>query len=323
MGMVQGAMAQEPYAVLNDDNTVLTFYYDTQKTDRNGMSVGPFEYDDNEYQPTTSWYAQNKTITTVVFDASFAECTSLTSTAYWFCECPNITTITGIETLKTDNVTDMSGMFFGCSSLTSLDVSGFKTDNVTGMNSMFTNCSSLTSLDVSGFKTDNVTDIGGMFSDCSGLTSLDVSGFKTDNVTNMGGVFSFCSGLTSLDVSGFKTDNVTDMSGMFFDCSGLTSLDMSGFKTDNVTDMNDMFYGCSNLKTIYADGAKWSTDNVYDGGNMFKDCTSLVGGSGTAYDASHTDHEYARIDKAGQPGYLTQKEATGSCEMRNLPDQKV
>ena len=182
--------AQEPYAVLNDDNTVLTFYYDTHKAERNGMSVGPFEL--IGWIPTTNWYPQSATITTVVFDASFANCTSLTSTAYWFYVCPNLTTITGIENLKTDKVRDMSYMFMICSGLTSLDVSGFKTDNVTNMNSMF--------------------------SGCSGLTSLDLSSFKTDNVTNMSEMFSLCSGLTSLDVSGFKTDKVTDMSGMFYGC---------------------------------------------------------------------------------------------------------
>ena len=101
------------------------------------------------------------------------------------------------------------------------------------------------------------------------------------------------------------------MAYMFYSCSGLTSLDVSGFKTDNVTNMSWMFDGCSNLKTIYADETKWSTANVTDDSGMFADCTSLVGGNGTAYDAGHTDHEYARIDKEGQPGYLTQKEATG------------
>ena len=33
---------KEPYAVLSEDNTVLTFYYDDQKAARNGMGVGPF-----------------------------------------------------------------------------------------------------------------------------------------------------------------------------------------------------------------------------------------------------------------------------------------
>ena len=34
--------AQEPYAVLSDNNTVLTFYYDGQWEARGGMDVGPF-----------------------------------------------------------------------------------------------------------------------------------------------------------------------------------------------------------------------------------------------------------------------------------------
>ena len=39
---------------------------------------------------------------------------------------------------------------------------------------------------------------------------------------------------------------------------------------------------------------------------MFKGCIRLVGGNGTAYDASHTDGEYARIDNPPDaPGYFT------------------
>jgi hypothetical protein len=38
---------------------------------------------------------------------------------------------------------------------------------------------------------------------------------------------------------------------------------------------------------------------------MFEYCRSLKGGNGTAYDGSKTNREYARIDKDGQPGYLT------------------
>ena len=300
--------AQEPYAVLSDDDTVLTFYYDMQKGERNGMSVGPFEIDEN-WQLTTSWNPQRETITTVVFDASFADCTSLTSTAWWFYGCNNLTTIKGIENLKTDNVTDMKGMFNFCSGLTSLDVSGFKTDNVTNMNFIFSGCSGLTSLDLSGFNTENVTNMIYMFQSCKSLTSLDLSGFKTDNVTDMSGMFRNCESLTSLDVSGFKTDNVTNMFQMFYGCSGLTSLDLSSFNTDNVTDMRSMFQECFGLTTIYASDG-WSTENVqdgYGGYSMFLWCTNLVGGQGTAYDENHTDHEYARIDKPGQPGYLTWK----------------
>ena len=260
--------AQEPYAVLSDDNTVLTFYYDGQKTERNGMDVGPFSrYND------ASWFAQHESITSVVFDASFASCTSITSTAYWFSYC-DMTTITGIGNLNTDNVTDMSGMFRDCSKLTSLDLSGFKTDNVTDMSLMFMGCRSLTSLDLSSFNTENVTDMSALFRECTNLTSVILEGLKTDKVTNMARMFMYCRGLTSIDLNGFKTDNVTDMSGMFWDCTNLTSLDVSRFNTKNVTDMGLMFSGCSGLTSLNVSGFK--TDNVTDMGSMFYGCYGLT-----------------------------------------------
>ena len=267
---------KEAYAVLSDNNTMLTFYYDDQKVARNGMGVGPFSmsWGNNKWNINSGWDKQRESITNVVFDASFANCTTLTSTAYWFYNLENLSSITGISNLKTDNVTDMTCMFYGCSGLTSLDVTGFKMDNVTDMRMMFCECSSLTSLDLTGFKTDNVTDMYDMFRGCSGLTRLDLTGFKTDNVTDMIGMFMDCSGLASLDVTGFKTDNVTNMGGMFWGCSALTSLDVTGFKTDNVTNMGGMFYGCSRLMSLDVTGFK--TDNVTNMARMFCGCSSLT-----------------------------------------------
>ena len=135
-----------------------------------------------------------------------------------------VTDITGIELLDTSKATHMSNMFIGCSSLTSLDVSGFDTSNVTGMSNMFTGCSSLTSLDVSGFNTSQVTSMSYMFHNCTALTSLDLSKFDTANVTSMSSMFQSCNRLTSLDLSGFDTSNVTSMSSMFNGCTKLKSV---------------------------------------------------------------------------------------------------
>ena len=60
-------------------------------------------------------------------------------------------------------VTDMYNMFYYCSNLISLDVSGFDTSNVTNMSGVFYNCDSLTSLDLSSFDTSNVTTMSDMF----------------------------------------------------------------------------------------------------------------------------------------------------------------
>ena len=271
-----------PYAALSEDNTTLTFYYDGYKKSRGGMSVGPFS---NYAEP--GWSGKRDVITKVVFDESFANCKTLTSTARWFYSCSVLKTITGMEYLNTDNVTSMYEMFYGCKTLTSLDVTHFNTDKVTNMGFMFYGCSGLTSLDVSNFNTSNVMAITAMFAYCNALTSLDVSNFNTSNVVSMFSMFAYCNSLTSLDVSNFNTDKVTDMSYMFVVCPGLTVLDVSNFNTDNVTDMSYMFGGCSGLTTIYCN----DTWNCESSKSMFYGCTSLVGA--IAYDESKNDVAYA------------------------------
>ena len=149
-----------------------------------------------------------------------------------------------LDKYDTSNVTDMSCMFEGCSSLKSLDLSGFDTSNVTNMSNMFEGCSSLKSLDLSGFDTSNVTDMSCMFDGCSSLESLDLSGFDTSNVTDMIYMLNDCCSLESLDLSGFDTSNVTDMSCMFDGCSSLESLNLDGFDTSNAS-TEGMFDGCS------------------------------------------------------------------------------
>ena len=307
MAVVQSTQAQEPYAVLSNDNTTLTFYYDTNKASRNGMSVGPFEKASKR-----GWDNVSSSITTVVFDSNFANCTSITSTAYWFSDCYNVTSITGIENLNTSNVTNMSSMFLDCFGLTSLNVGNFDTSKVTDMSYMFYlsmevivldwsyssittdmlyNDSGLTNLDLSNFDTSNVTNMSEMFYGCSCLTNLDVSNFNTSNVMSMSGMFSGCSGLTSLNVGNFDTSKVTSMSGMFSGCSGLTSLDVSNFCTSNVTYMREMFWGCSGLTSL--DVSNFDTSKVTNMSGMFFGCSGLTSLDVNNFDTSKvTDMSY-------------------------------
>lgn len=190
--MVQGALAQkEAYAVLSDDGKTVTFYYDDQKGSRSGV----VEINN------TDGYPRYSSATNAIIDESFKDYRP-TSTAYWFQYCSKLASISGMDNLNTENVTDMKWMFTGC--------------------------------------------------------------------------------------------------------SALTSLDLSNFNTENVTDMNSMFLDCQVLKTIYADETKLSTAKITSSGyDMFYNCINLKGGNGTVYGSSHTNHEYARIDRPGLPGYLT------------------
>ena len=54
-------------------------------------------------------------------------------------------------------------MFYGCNSLSSIDLSNFNTQNVTNMEYMFSRCNSLSSIDLSNFNTQ-YTNMEYMFS---------------------------------------------------------------------------------------------------------------------------------------------------------------
>ncbi len=185
--------------------------------------------------------------------------------------CTNLTTFAGGATAA---VTDMSQMFFGASSLATMNLSSFNTGIVTDLSQMFFNTSALTSVSLSGFNTANVTSMAGMFNGASTLASLDLSSFNTTNVTNMGQMFNGASALTALDLSNFNTANVTDMGQMFSGTTHLTTLDLTSFDTANVTNMASMFSGASALTTL--DLSNFNTGLVTNMGWMFSNTSSLA-----------------------------------------------
>ena len=270
-GMVaQKAASSSKYIATYESSTqTLTFKKSVSETlpensawVEDGTTVGAINY-----------YLENGTIVHIVFDKSFSTYTP-TSLNGFFANLKKLETITGLEYLNTENVTNMGRMFYDCSKLTSLDVSKFNTANVTNMSYMFYNCKALTSLDVTHFNTANVTNMGYIFYICSSLTSLDVTHFNTAKVTDMRYMFSSCSSLTSLDVTNFKTANVANMSYMFSGCSALLSLDVTNFNTANVTNMSYMFTGCSALLSL--DVTNFNTANVTNMSTMFYNCSKLT-----------------------------------------------
>ena len=320
-------------ASADNDNSIIGYYTDEDSNDMYELTfVSETNIEANQNSSYLFYYLSNvKEIVLDNFDTS-----QVTNMTRMFYVCESLTSL-DVSKFDTSKVTNMYGMFFMCLSLTSLDVSKFDTSKVTNMYSMFYSCCTLRSLDVSKFDTSKVTNMSGMFSACGNLASLDVSNFDTSRVTNMRGMFNTCRILTSLDVSNFDTSKVTDMSFMFSACKSLTSLDVSNFDTSRVTDMpymfqgcknltsldlsefdtskvtnmNNMFYTCNSLSKIYVSeynettGKGWTTKNVTDSDRMFYDATRLVGGNGTKFNSSYIDATYARIDKEGEPGYLT------------------
>ena len=136
--------------------------------------------------------------------------------------------------------------FYDLKELTSVDFSNFDTGMVTDMRGMFRGCTKLTEVkNITSWNVKNVEDMEFLFRDCTSLTTLDLSGWNTEKVTDLYGAFYNCSSLTSLDVSSWDTSDVENIADTFYSCSKLTSLDVSKWNIDKATQMHYIFYNCS------------------------------------------------------------------------------
>ncbi|MBR5962781.1 MAG: BspA family leucine-rich repeat surface protein [Bacteroidaceae bacterium] len=207
--------ALEAYAVFN--NYSLTFYYDDLRSTRTGTTYNVAGSLDSSGD---KWLVNKNSIVSVTFDSSFSAYHP-TGTAYWFSECSLLVNIYGIQYLNTSNATNMYGMFYGCHSLTKLDVSHFNTEKVTSMSAMFSDCIKLTSLDVSNFNTANVIYMSQMFRNCSSLKSLDLTNYNTTNLALTSFMFDNCSSLKTIYCN--DAWSPTDSQDMFRNCSSLSS----------------------------------------------------------------------------------------------------
>ena len=161
-----GYMTGKCYVIIDPDNTTLTFYYDYLANTRQGTVYYPVW---STYNP--DWYVDvnAKYATQVVFDPSFAEVRP-TSTFGWFYGMNHLSSLSGMEYLNTEDVTNMKNMFRDCSALTSLDLSTFYTPNLQIMDNMFYGCNHLTTIYASDlWTTQSVTYGNDVFVDCFSL----------------------------------------------------------------------------------------------------------------------------------------------------------
>ena len=155
--------------------------------------------------------------------------------------------------------------FFGCSSLTSINIPS----SVTSIGpAAFRDCSALASINIPS----SVTSIGECaFFGCSSLTSINIP----NSVTSIGwGAFEGCSALTSINIP----SSVTSIGSSAFEgCSALTSINIPS----SVTSIgSSAFEGCSSLTAFTVDAN--NPNYCADGCMLFnKEKTTLICASGS------------------------------------------
>lgn len=205
---------------------------------------------------TSPWYSQRGDIKSVFIgpgvkagmnlDFAFAHChhmeyadlTNLDGAAtfsfnYMFMNCSGLEQIklpkSGLVTEEADN---LHGMFYGCLSLQSIDISGFDTRNVRSAHEMFLDCGKLKriqGLDDRGSKNCNFASLcwaHNMFNGCVSLKSVvltasPANGESVAKFENADYMFKRCRELKSVTLRGLDFSEIEDTDQIFYDCPSL------------------------------------------------------------------------------------------------------
>ena len=154
-----------------------------------------------------------------------------TNVSTMFKGCSSMTKI-DLSNFVTSTCTSMDSMFESCSKLEELILpSNFVTETCNaGIHCIFKGCSSLTSLDLSGWDTKNVLYMRDIFNGCSKLENLNVSGWDLSKGPGFDKAFYNCKALVNLDLSTWDLGNLagaaysTSVENMFYGCTALTNL---------------------------------------------------------------------------------------------------
>ena len=263
----------DAYAILVDDgsgNNTYTMYFIRSQEE---VSVGQkyknkeikYVYDgieDENFSPYLSeWYGNRDKITSIIFDNIIKP----QNTSQWFYYMKNCTSI-DLTKLRTEEVKDMSQMFYYCEKITTLgDLSSWNTSKVENMDGLFEGCKKLTYIGkLNNWDTSKVYSFSSMFDYCENLTDIgDLSNWDT---SNLGGTYSMFRGCEKLnyigDLSNWNVSKVLNMSNMFHSCRNIKTLgDLSNWNTQKVWNMSSMFFDCIKLETL-GDLSNWNTSNV-------------------------------------------------------------
>lgn len=121
---------------------------------------------------------------------------------------------------------------------------------------------------------------------------------------NLNHLFDGCKNLERVD--GLANLSGTRAMAYAFRGCAVTSIDLRGFSPPScLVDLDCTFSGRGSLTTIHVDPTWGLPSSGVRGSGTFGGCYALVGGNGTAWSSSNVGYEYMRVDKPGQPGYLT------------------
>ncbi len=184
-----------------------------------------------------------------------------------FIGCENMQFAANIDAPDLSRVTDMGGMFSGCTSFNQ-PLNNWDVSKVTSMRSMFQGCTSFNQ-PLNNWNVSQVTRMWGMFQGCTSfnqsLNSWDVS-----MVTSMGSMLQGCTSFNQ-SLNSWNVSKVTDMSSMLQGCTFFNQ-SLNSWDVSMVTDMSSMLQGCTFFNQPLNN---WDVSKVWSMKDMFCGCSSF------------------------------------------------
>ena len=250
-----------------------------------GTYTGTIDWGDgntdvNDGTVTTHTYATAGTYTVIIdgdcigwYFGTYGGTTYLTSVVNWgqlqlgpensgynFYACPNLDLSSVQGTLNLTGVTNLAGLFYDCTSLTTINnINSWDTSAITTMNEMFSGCTLFNQ--ALSFDTSAVESMNGMFQNTTNFNSA--LNLNTSAVLNMAEMFDGCTAFNQPLT--FNTSAVTSMNRMFKDATAFNQ-NIGTWDVANVTNFSLFMTGktpatfsTTNLNAIYNG---WSTQAV-------------------------------------------------------------
>lgn len=242
------APATAAFAVYSADDNSLAIYSDNTAPAAGDSYMGKtatavytgFESNTYSNADEVPWSEYRDTITSAVVVGT--GCKPI-STSYWFANCTNLQSISGLGNLDTSALASADCMFLSCSNLSTIDVTGWNTPSLTRMLGTFAGCTNLVSI--------------------PGLAALN-----TSSVVTMNSCFASCSMIEVIDIHGWSFESCIDVTEMFRDCTSLQTIyvdeswnDSTFYQNRSQVSSYQMFSNCSNLTNWSGGnttGAEWA-----------------------------------------------------------------
>ena len=164
--------------------------------------------------------------------------------------CSSLTTVdlTGMGCVK---VCDAAWMFYGCRQLRSINMGNLDFCNVTSFNRMFSECSAIEEINLESVHSRRPVLTDYMFEGCHCLSHIDFTGWCDVRITSALRMFASCWKIKDLSLAGLNFGSVTNINGMFDGCLGLERVDFSGLNLDKMTvPAARIFDGCRKLREV-------------------------------------------------------------------------